>query len=176
MSKSAPDYFKGWYKITFTQVLASHGWDLAYDLDGYMKTIDRPMVPRLVPHIRLTQEGHPATATHEESGRKIAKTLASMYCPGFCVIKAIYDPNYEDIDYRYRLVRFSDPEEKRPGMMEEVDCSTYGGLGALLSAFCKEWVNDEHLNCMDHYECHRRNTSADSVPNEYRERGYGLFG
>lgn len=175
MSINGPEFFQGYHKVTFSTVLATHGWDLAYDLDGYMKTIDRPMVPRLLPHIRLTREGHPATATHEETGRKIPKTLASLYCPSFCVVKAIYDPNYEDVDYRYRLVQFTDPEEKRPGMMEETDSSTYGSLGALLSGFCKEWIDNEHLDCMDYFERHRRNNSAEPVPESYKANGYGLF-
>ncbi|QOC57990.1 hypothetical protein phiK7B1_135 [Pseudomonas phage phiK7B1] len=172
---NGPDFFQGFHKITFSDVLKTHGWDLAYDLDGYMKTIDRPNVPRLLPHIRLNREGHPATATHEENGRQIPKTLASVYFEDFCVVKCIYDPNFEDVDYRYRLVRFSDPEKNRPGHLDEEDSSTYGSLGALLSAFCNEWVEDDHLNCMDYYQRHRRNGNKD-VPKEYEQRGYGLFG
>lgn len=169
------DFFTGWHKITFSEVLKTHGWDLAYDLDGYMKTIDRPDVPRLRPHIRLNMHGHPATAVHEENGRQIPVTLASVYFPNFCVVKAIYDPNYGDVDYRYRLVKYSDPAEGVE--LREQECSTYGGLGALLSAFCREWINDEHLDCMDHYQRHRRpGFELESVPQAYRDRGFGMFG
>lgn len=172
---NGPDFFLGWHKITFSEVLKTHGWDLAYDLDGYMKTIERANVPRLLPHIRLNVEGHPAVATHEESGRQIPKTLASVYFPDFAVVKCIYDPNYNDVDFRYRLVRYKDPEGTRPGTLDEEESSTYGSLGALLSAFCNEWVNDEHLNCMDYFQRHRR-PGTETVPAEYQERGYGMFG
>lgn len=171
--------FEGFRKITFSTVLATHGWDLAYDLDGYMKTIDRPNVPRISPTIRLTKEGHPATTRHETTGRRIEKTLASIYFPEMKgAIKVIYDPNFEDVDYRYRVVRYAfDPDpHSHAGDMREVDCSTYGGLGAALSAFCNDWVDRDHLNCMDHYQTHLPGIVKAPIPNEYKARGYGLFG
>lgn len=163
----------GIHKITFLDILARHGWDLAYDLDGYAKTIDRPLIPRLLPHIRLNREGHPATATHEETGRQIPKTLASLMCPNFCVVKAIYDPNYDDPDYRYRLVQFGDIESKDSG--REDDCSTYGSLEYLLKAFCKEWIDDQHLDCWSYRQLHVRNGPQGVIPQSYKDKGYGSF-
>lgn len=171
--------FKGIHKITFSRVLKTHGWDLAYDLDSHMKTIDRPGVPRILPFIRLNNEGHPAVGINEETGRQHPKTLASLFCPGFCVVKAVYDPNYEDVNRRYRLVQYNDPEYRKadPTVPNEeiISCSTYGGLEALLRAFCKEWVEDEHLNCMDYFQRYSR-PGTETVSAEYQERGYGMFG
>lgn len=167
--------FKGIHKITFSEVLKTHGWDLAYDLDGYMKTIDRPGVPRIRPFIRLNNEGHPAVGTNEETGRQHPKTLASLFCPGFCVVKAIYDPNYEDVNYRYKLVQYNDPEDRKTDPTVETSCSTYGGLEALLRAFCKEWIEDEHLNCMDFYSADLKHCLK-VVPETYKDLGFGMFG
>ncbi|ATW58068.1 hypothetical protein CNR34_00135 [Pseudomonas phage nickie] len=167
--------YKGVFKITFSSVLAKHGWDLAYDLDGYMKTIDRPNVPRLLPHIRLNKEGHPATA-QDDTGRKKEKTLASLYVPEMNrVVKAVYDPSYEDPDYRYRLMvyEFGVNATSDTNILES---DTYGGLYYLLLAFCEYWVNNDHLDCTEYLEVHVAARPVKEVSEAYRDKGYGLFG
>lgn len=164
---------EGYHKITFDKALSNGGWDLAYDLDGYMKTIDRPDVPRLLPHIRLNKHGHPATATHEENGRQIPKTLASIYFPQHnWIVKAIYDPNYQDPNYRYKLERY-DSQQYFAGVANPEESDTYGELEYLLKAFYKSWVEEHFPKATDHMERHRRGFA---VPEEYVAKGYGLFG
>jgi hypothetical protein len=169
------------HRIRFDEALMKQaGWDLAWDLDGHMKTLDRPDVPRLLPSIRFKANGFPACAMAEgdPNGRPEPKTLASIYLPKLDrVVKCIYDPNYRDEIYRWRLIEY-DVHTSGYGStrMVEKQFDTYPDMRRLFNDFVDFWVSRGSINPLDHYtiETAQFKPSAE-IPQAYKDRGFGSF-
>ena len=168
--EEAMSEFVGYRAIQFSDELTTrHGWDVAWDLDSIIKTLDRPKVARILPVLRLTQDGH-MTTTEDQTGRRMIKTLATFYSGQDMLIKAIYDPNFNSPEYRYRTVTYN--VNAFTGVTTERGETGYRDLRDLLGMFAKNWAdtpNPLHLAFF-------RSLKRADIPVEYKSAGYGLWG
>ena len=65
-------HYKGYRWIQFKKLKGTM-WDVAWDLDNYLKNQDRVFVPRVLEAVRITKDGYVATKDGE------AKTIASYF-------------------------------------------------------------------------------------------------
>lgn len=174
-----PDHktrWAGYRSLHFQEDLHEmYRWDLAYNVDNLLRASDRPYVPRLIPVLRLDKNGHPAC--HTVSGRKESRILAAVYVESIReIITAVYDPNYEDPAYRYRLQAY---KCNQTGVNVGIDNdNARSNLEDLLNAFatwCEAPAGVTKLVTPMQFmspKRHRAKTAAD-LPSAYIEQGYG---
>lgn len=164
--------YAGYRWLKFRQDLHDiERWDLAWDVDRKIKSEDRPNVPRILEAIRLDSFGWPVCAS-DDCGNRFQKVIASYYDKTMMkLIQAVYDPNYRDIKYRYRIESYN----HNPGTNDFAQSTStqYDSLHHLLDSLSSFWAGTE--NPMKYVDLKRPIRISKDIPDTYKQAGFGVW-